>query len=220
MLTRSHGVTRGMTPLSWHRSSARNISLSESWNRVSRSSVYCEPRSSLWSPASPVFEYNDDRSRIWNFTQSAPDSTAASISSNAKSRLPLWLLPISAMSKQGLPGPMFRPARAKGASRGRAIATHRPSGSVRGTMWTLSSNLASIRVTSSVIRAEVKSRLMISPIGWSRSGCVSHNIQRRMSPSVRIPWRMPVVSTQTTMPSSLSSILWRTSRTDSSSRAR
>ena len=47
---------------------------------------------------------------VWNLTASAPACTAALIISLAMFRSPLWLMPISAMTKVGWPGPTARPA--------------------------------------------------------------------------------------------------------------
>src|SRR5262249_40635729 len=54
--------------------------------------------------------------RFWNFTASHPDSTAPSMSFLARSSDPLWLIPISAMTKTGSPTPTQRsPIRTLGA---------------------------------------------------------------------------------------------------------
>src|SRR5581483_4052403 len=47
--------------------------------------------------------------QVWNLTQSAPASWAASISCSASATSPLWLTPASAMTKQGRPSPIVRP---------------------------------------------------------------------------------------------------------------
>ena len=46
-----------------------------------------------------LFGYSSTKFLIWNFTISAPDSIDFSISSIAKSKDPLWLIPISEMKK-------------------------------------------------------------------------------------------------------------------------
>ena len=63
---------------------------------VSRSSSHC----SFGTQSSGV--------RFWNFTASAPDSTAPSISFFAISSDPLWLIPISAITNTGSPSPTAR----------------------------------------------------------------------------------------------------------------
>src|SRR6266704_5745745 len=54
------------------------------------------------------FGYSLDARKVWNFTASAPASAAISISFLACSRLPLWLLPASAMMKHASPSPTQR----------------------------------------------------------------------------------------------------------------
>src|SRR4030042_6397085 len=46
--------------------------------------------------------------RFWNLTASAPFFLAVSIRDLAISRLPLWLIPISATTNVGFPSPTFR----------------------------------------------------------------------------------------------------------------
>src|SRR5262249_32456829 len=46
--------------------------------------------------------------RFWNLTASAPERQAASIIRLASSREPLWLIPISAITKIGSPSPTRR----------------------------------------------------------------------------------------------------------------
>ena len=153
--------------------------------------MYCVPRSDAMSLLSPALLYSFDMSRIWNLAQSAPAAWAASISRSASSTSPLWLLPISAITKLGSPAPMRRSPSCKPSVAGRATATIRPCLS--------SSGSAMMRVVSSpassaggVPSAALRQLGFIAAVtGRFRSMSSLSAIQRRKSPSVSTPWRMP-----------------------------
>ena len=107
--------------------------------------MYCVPRSDAMSLLLPALLYSFDMSRIWNLAQSAPASWAASINRIAMSRSPLWLLPISAITKLGSPAPMRRLPSCRPSLAGRATATMRP--------WLSSSGRAMILEVSKLARS-------------------------------------------------------------------
>ena len=113
----------------------------------------------------------------------------------AVSRSPLWLLPISAIRKQGAASPMrWEPIWSPSVAR-RATATMRPWLSSRGSamMRELSRALRSPALVLSA--AERQFAFMAAVTGRFRSISPQPAIQRRKSPSVRTPWRMPLSET-------------------------
>ncbi len=144
---------------------------------------------------SPALLYSLLMSRIWNLAQSAPAAWAASISCRAMPISPLWLLPISAITKLGSPSPMRRLPSCRPSVAGRATATMRP--------WLSSSGRAMILEVSSpessaggVPSGALRQLGFIAAVtGRFRSMSPQLAIQRRKSPSVSTPWRMPASDT-------------------------
>ena len=134
-------------------------------------------------------------SRIWNLAQSAPAAWAASISWSAVLRSPLWLLPISAIRKQGASSPMrwepiWRPSVAR-----RATATIRPWLSSNGSAMILELSWALRSLALVPSAADRQEGFMAAVTGRFRSISPHPAIQRRKSPSVRTPWRIPLSET-------------------------
>ena len=129
---------------------------------------------------------------------------------------PLWLLPISAITKLGSPSPMRREPNCKPSVAGNATATIRP--------WLSSSGRAMIRdvsrlesspggVPSAALR---QLGFMAAVTGRFKSMSPQPAIQRRKSPSVRTPCKMPDSDTTKISRDLLAVILLRAERIVSS----
>ena len=155
-------------------------------------------------------------SRSWNFTASAPACTERSTSSLASSTEPLWLMPISLMTKVGCPFPTScRPTR-KASLRLTATATRWPCSSSSGTWSTAPWKSSRISAGVAVAGALTAVVFAASEQGRERSTSGCSAIQRRTSPSVREPTRCPCSVTQKTIRALFAVIFSRARNTGSS----
>ena len=157
-------------------------------------------------------------SRSWNLTQSALASTARSTSCLARSTLPWWLLPISAITKVGWSLPTRWLPTVKESLVGEAIATMRPRASSTGTRLTPSRNFqssSSTKVPSVTVRGE-RLATLIALVSMLELPAVS---QRRTSPSVSEPCSTPCSSTRKIVRALLALILARVLSKESSAKA-
>ena len=215
----SHGVHIRATPASRTWSNTRTMSSAESENLASSSRVRWAPRSSP-AVAAPDCRYRASMSRSWNFTASAPASTARSTRRRARSTSPWWLLPISAIRNAGWPSPIRCPPIRSSASRLIARAVRRPRSSSSGRCSAPAGRASRISAGEAPRDAVAGSRWATSAAATSSdaSGCATS--QRRTSPSVREPTRKPWVSTTNTVRSRLSVIFCRAARSESSGKTR
>src|SRR5262245_35784468 len=97
--------------------------------------------------------------RFWNFTASAPAKQAPSTSLRASSSEPLWLMPISAMTKTGSPSPTQRGpmrTRAAGAVMGTPLSyvpLSRAAAQVQDPLGELAEGAVAARMGTAQVRA-------------------------------------------------------------------
>ena len=184
------------------------MSSTGSSNFSSRFSVYCAPRSSPVTSPPGTFRYSRAMWRIWNLTASAPDSFVAWIRRRAISTLPLWLMPISAITKTGLSSLIVRSPMCRPSSRPRRRTTpiRRRRASSKGRNLIRSENRRRTSSGGSVSSAVAHAAFAISRAGRDRSATDCFSSQRRTSPSVSTPSSTPDSSTHSTKPCWLASI--------------